>query len=83
MAGGGQGGIPPPAVRPMIPATAVDQQAMPPAAQLLAPAAGPLLNPPGVLAAGSLGGIPGEPIYLAASDSGSEAARVAGPVQAR
>ena len=69
MAGGGHGGIPPPAVRPMIPATAVGQQATPPAAQLLVPAAGPLSNPPGVLAGGSLGGIPGKPIYVAASDS--------------
>ena len=80
--GGGQGEIPPPAVRPMRPATAVGQQATPPAAQLLVPAAGPLSNPPGVLAGGSLGGIPGAPIYVAASDSCSEAARVAGPVQA-
>ena len=40
MAGGGHGGIQPPAVRPMIPATAVGQQATPPAAQLLPPAAG-------------------------------------------
>ena len=37
MAGGGQGGIPAPAVSPMIPATAVGQQATPPASQLLPP----------------------------------------------
>ena len=78
MAGGGQGGIPPPAVRPMIPATAVGQQATQPAAQLLPPAAGPLPNPPCFLGGSSLGGIPGAPINVAASDSSSQAAGVAG-----